>query len=586
MAENRRRRRGVTPLQHTKYAERPLEAIFRPERLLTAAAIAISALVLIPVLTIVLLALTPAPGVWAHLIGTVLPFSVRQTLLLLAGVGLLTLVTGTGTAWLVTMYDFPGRRVFDWLLVLPLALPTYISAYCYGEFLDFTGPPQTALRALFGFTHYQDYWFPNVRTLGGAIFIMSAVLYPYVYLAARASFLQQSHNVLEVARTLGRSGFGAFVAVGLPMARPALAAGISLALMECLNDIGAVEYLGVQTLTASIYAAWLQRSSLAGAAQIALVLFAFVLALVLIERWARLKRRFDNSSRQRLHSEQNLSPVMGWLAAAACALPVLTGFAIPVSVLLQGALQYGAAVSFADYARAASTSFFLALITAVLVVVLATTVGAALRLAGGLPVQIAARLAALGYAIPGTVVALGVVIPLAAADNALSDVSEGLWGIKTGLLLSGTAFGLILAYVIRFLAVGLGPVEAGWQRLSPNLDAAARTLGAGPAKVLRAVHLPLLRPALGAAALLVFVDTMKELSATLLLRPFDFETLATQIYVFASQEQFERSAIPALIIVAVGMIPLLLLNRTMQQASPGRLLRHSLSTTPDSAGQR
>jgi iron(III) transport system permease protein len=574
----------VTPIQHAEYVERPLEAMLRPERLFTVAAIAISALVLIPVLTIVFLALTPAPGVWSHLIGTVLPFSVRQTLLLMAGVGFVTLVIGTGTAWLVTMYDFPGRRLFDWLLVLPLALPTYISAYCYGEFLDFTGPPQTALRALFGFTRYQDYWFPNVRTLGGAIFIMSAVLYPYVYLAARASFLQQSHNLLEVARTLGRSGFGAFIAVGLPMARPALAAGISLALMECLNDIGAVEYLGVQTLTASIYAAWLQRSSLAGAAQIALVLFAFVLALVLVERWARLRRRFDNSSRQRLHSEQSLSPVMGWMAAAACALPVVIGFAVPVGVLLQGAMQYGPAATVADYASAAGTSCLLALATASLVVVLALTMGAALRLAGGLRIQIAARLAALGYAIPGTVVALGVVIPLAAADNALSGVAEGLWGVKTGLLLSGTAMGLILAYVIRFLAVGLGPVEAGWQRVSPNLDAVARTLGAGPVKLLRAVHLPLLRPALGAAALLVFVDTMKELSATLLLRPFDFETLATQIYVYASQEQFERSAIPALIIVAVGMVPLLLLNRTLQQTLPHRLLHHGRSTAQDGAG--
>jgi iron(III) transport system permease protein len=574
----------VTPLAHTRYTERPLERLLRPEKLFAAAAFAVSALILIPVLTILLLALAPAPGVWAHLIGTVLPFSVQQTVLLMAGVGLLTLVTGTGTAWLVTMYDFPGRRVFDWLLVLPLALPTYISAYCYGEFLDFTGPPQTALRWMFGFTRYQDYWFPNVRTLGGAIFVLSAVLYPYVYLAARASFLQQSHNTLEVARTLGRSGFGAFIAVGLPMARPALAAGVSLALMECLNDIGAVEYLGVQTLTASIYAAWLQRSSLAGAAQIALVLFAFVLALVLIERWARARRRFDNASRQRLHSEQTLTRATGLLAAGACALPVLIGFAVPVGVLLRGAMQYGAAMSLRDYAAAAGTSFLLALVTALLVVALAMVVGAALRLGGSLAVRSAARLAALGYAMPGTVVALGVVIPLATLDNTVSGFAERLWGFKSGLLLSGTAFALVLAYVIRFLAVGLGPVEAGWQRLSPHLDAAARTLGAGPVKLLRAVHLPLLRPALGAAALLVFVDTMKELSATLLLRPFDFETLATQIYVFASQEQFERSAIPALIIVGVGLVPLLLLNRTMQLGSTGGLLRRRLSTTQDGAG--
>jgi iron(III) transport system permease protein len=549
-----------------KYTETWAEKLFRPERLLLAATLAISAVVLLPVATILLLALAPAPGVWSHLLATVLPFAVGQTLMLMAGVGLLTLITGTGTAWLVTMYDFPGRRLFGWLLILPLALPTYISAYCYGEFLDYTGPLQTAIRSAFGFTSFHDYWFPPVRSLGGAVFILSAVLYPYVYLAARASFLQQSHNVIEVARTLGRTGFGAFWAVGLPMARPALAAGVSLALMECLNDIGAVEYLGVQTLTASIYAAWQQRSSLAGAAQIALVLFFFVLALVIIERSWRLRRRFDNSTRQRLHAEQALIGPKGWLAALACVLPVLIGFAIPVGVLVQGALVHGAEFALSDYAGAATTSLALALATAMIVVALAIAISAAVRVAGGLTVRMAARLSALGYAIPGTVIALGLIIPLAALDNSLSDAMSEAFGIRTGLLLSGSAFALLLAYSIRFMAVGLGTVEAGWQRLSPHLDAAARTLGAGPFRMLARVHLPLLRPAIGAAALLAFVDTMKELPATLLLRPFNFETLATQIYIFASQEQFERSAIPALTIVAVGLIPLHFLNRTLRPA--------------------
>jgi iron(III) transport system permease protein len=547
-----------------KYTEGRLEKLLRPERLLTAATVAISAIVLLPVATILLLALTDAPGVWSHLISTILPFAVGQTLLLMAGVGLLALVVGTGTAWLVTLYDFPGRRLFDWLLILPLALPTYISAYCYGEFLDYTGPLQTGIRALFGFTSFHDYWFPPVRSLGGAVFILSAVLYPYVYLAARASFLQQSHNVIEVARTLGRTGFGVFMAVGLPMARPALAAGVSLALMECLNDIGAVEYLGVQTLTATIYASWQQRSSLAGAAQIALVLFVFVLVLIMLERSWRLRRRFDNSTRQRLHSEQRLAGAKGWLAAAACALPVLIGFAIPVSVLLRGALVHGAQFELSAYASAATTTLMLALATAMLVVTLAVTISSAVRVAGGFTVHAAARLSALGYAIPGTVVALGLIIPLASLDNAVSDAMSRAFGIRPGLLLSGSAFALLLAYTIRFMAVGLGTVEAGWQRLSPHLDAAARTLGAGPFRMLRAVHLPLLRPALGAAALLAFVDTMKELPATLLLRPFNFETLATQIYIFASQEQFERSAVPALTIVAVGLIPLHFLNRSLR----------------------
>lgn len=575
----------MTPARaEAKYAERPLQRIFKAERLLSASAVALSAVVLLPVITIVVLALTPGPGVWAHLFRTILPISVLQTLLLLTGVGLLTLLTGACTAWLVTMYRFPGRALFDALLILPLALPTYIAAYCYGEFLDYTGPLQTAIRALFGFTSYQDYWFPNVRSLGGAVFILSCVLYPYVYLAARASFVQQSHAVIEVARTLGRSGSGVFVAVALPMARPALAAGVSLALMECLNDIGAVEYLGVQTLSASIYAAWLQRSNLSGAAQIALVLFFFVLALVLIERSGRLKRRFDSGGRNRGHAAQTLEGLKGWLAAAACTLPVMIGFVVPVGVLVQGAYIYGPALSFADYAAAAGTSFLLAAGAAAIVIALALTICAALRLTGGVIVTAAARLSALGYAIPGTVVALGLIIPLASFDNALSDAMTRLFGIHTGLLLSGSAAALLLAYTVRFLAVGLGTVEAGWQRLSPHLDAAARTLGASPLEMLRSVHLPLLRPALGAASLMVFVDVMKELPATLLLRPFDFETLATQIYVFASQEQFERSSIPALTIVAVGLIPLYLLNRTLRPAWPTPLLRDSLNTTQDRDG--
>jgi iron(III) transport system permease protein len=550
-----------------------------PEWLLATLAVAIGGLVLLPILTILALALSPAPGVWSHLVSTALPVAVWQTLLLMLGVGCLTLIIGAGAAWLVTMYIFPGRNLLNWLLILPLALPTYITAYCYGEFLDFTGPVQTAIRAGFGFTRYQDYWFPNVRSLGGAVFILSAVLYPYVYLAARASFVQQSHGVIEVTRTLGRGGWSAFFTVALPMARPAIAAGVSLALMECLNDIGAVEYLGVQTLSVSVYTSWLQRSSLAGAAQIALVMFLFVLALISLERLARRHRRFENA-RHRAKPELELTGLSAWLAGAACLAPLALGFIIPVGVLIEAALQHGAAFELADYAEAAITSLMLAFAAAGVIVVFAFVTGAALRLAPSLPVRAAARLSSIGYALPGTVLALGIIIPLAGLDNAISAMADQLFGVKTGLLFSGSAAALLLAYLIRFQAVALGAIEAGWQRLSPHLDAAARTLGAGPIKTLGVVHIPLLRPALGAAALLVFVDTMKELPATLLLRPFDFETLATQIYTFASQEQFERSAIPALTIVLVGLIPLHFLNRALRPL-PSALLRNGQPATPD-----
>jgi iron(III) transport system permease protein len=543
------------------------------ENILITLAALISLVVALPLLSIAVMALAPAPGIWPHLISTTLPYSVQQTLLLLAGVAALTLVTGAGTAWLITMYRFPGRGLFDWLLILPLALPTYITAYCYGEFLDFTGPVQSALRQLGGFRTYQDYWFPPIRSLGGAVFIFSCVLYPYVYLTARASFALQSIHVLEVARTLGRTGTGALFAVALPMARPALAAGLSLALMESLNDVGAVEYLGVRTLTLSVFDAWIQRSSISGAAQLALVMFFFVIALLTLERYGRRQHRFQTGRTDRPVPEHYLSAGKGALAALACMVPLTVGFIVPVGVLVEGAIAQGAQYGLGDYASAAANSLLLSSLAAVIVVVLALILGAALRLSRSRVVSAAARISSLGYAIPGTVVALGLIVPLAGLDNFISGVMQRWTGVQTGLLLSGTAFALLLAYTIRFMAVAFGSVEAGWQRLSPNLDAAARTLGASPYRMLGSVHLPLLRPAIGAAALLVFVDTMKELPATLLLRPFNFETLATHIYVYASQEQFEHSAIAALTIVVVGLIPLILMHRALTGAGALSLMQ-------------
>jgi iron(III) transport system permease protein len=543
------------------------------ENILITLAALISLVVALPLLSIAVMALAPAPGIWPHLISTTLPYSVQQTLLLLAGVAALTLVTGAGTAWLITMYRFPGRGLFDWLLILPLALPTYITAYCYGEFLDFTGPVQSALRQLGGFRTYQDYWFPPIRSLGGAVFIFSCVLYPYVYLTARASFALQSIHVLEVARTLGRTGTGALFAVALPMARPALAAGLSLALMESLNDVGAVEYLGVRTLTLSVFDAWIQRSSISGAAQLALVMFFFVIALLTLERYGRRQHRFQTGRTDRPVPEHYLSAGNGGLAALACMVPLTVGFIVPVGVLVEGAIAQGAQYGLGDYASAAANSLLLSSLAAVIVVVLALILGAALRLSRSRVVSAAARISSLGYAIPGTVVALGLIVPLAGLDNFISGVMQRWTGVQTGLLLSGTAFALLLAYTIRFMAVAFGSVEAGWQRLSPNLDAAARTLGASPYRMLGSVHLPLLRPAIGAAALLVFVDTMKELPATLLLRPFNFETLATHIYVYASQEQFEHSAIAALTIVVVGLIPLILMHRALTGAGALSLMQ-------------
>jgi iron(III) transport system permease protein len=552
---------------------------FTVEMTASGLALLISLIISLPLITIFVIALAPAPGIWPHLISTTLPYSLQQTLMLMAGVALLTLIAGAGTAWLITMYRFPGRDWFDWLMILPLALPTYITAYCYGEFLEYSGPLQEAIRAIGGFDSFQDYWFPPVRSLGGAILILSSVLYPYVYMTARASFSVQSVHVLEVARTLGRTGAGALWSVALPMARPALAAGVSLALMECLNDIGAVGYLGVSTLTLSVYDAWIQRSSLAGAAQLALVMFIFVVMLLALERYGRRNVRFQTSRTDRPVSRTSLSGGQGLLAAFACLVPFTLGFLIPVGVLIDGALAQGAYATWRDYASAAQNSLLLSAISAFAVVVCAIIIGGAMRMTHGRIVTGAARISSLGYAIPGTVIGIGLIVPLAAFDNAVSAYFNENFGFRTGLLLSGSAFALVLAYTIRFMAVGFGAIDAGWQRLSPNLDAAARTLGASPLRMLGQVHLPLLRPAIGAAALLVFVDCMKELPATLLLRPFNFETLATHIYVYASQEQFEKSAIAALTIVVAGLIPLILLHRTL--TSP-----QMLAALPEAVGEK
>ncbi len=530
----------------------------------------LAALLALPLATIVVLSLGAGENVWPHLMATVLPRAVADTLVLLAGVSLLTLVFGASTAWLVTMCRFPGRAVIDRLLVLPLAMPTYILAYAWVELLDFAGPVQGTLRWMFGWTSYRDYWFPEVRSMGGAVLILSLALYPYVYLAARASFVQQSVCVLEVARTLGRTSAGTFWSVALPLARPALAGGLALALMECLNDLGAVQYLGVQTLSVAIYTTWLQRSSLAGAAQIALVALAFVLLLMLAERAARGRGRFHHTTgRYRAIPFTDLEGWRGLAAAAFCLLPILLGFAAPFALLLVQGLAHLSDAFAAGFWRAVRNSVGAATAAAAVTVVLGLCLAYARRVSPNIGVRVAVRTAGLGYALPGTVLALGLMIPLAAFDNRLDAWLRSVLGASSGLLLSGTLFVIVLAYTIRFLAVSLSALEAGFERLSPNLDAAARTLGETALSALWRVHIPLLIPALGAASLLVFVDAMKELPATLLLRPFNFETLATQVYSYAGLELLEQATLGALTIVVIGLVPVLLLHQAVAGGRAG-----------------
>jgi iron(III) transport system permease protein len=536
------------------------------ERLLSLAALVTGLALALPVITIILLALTPTENVWPHLIGTVLPGYVLRTILLMAGVGVITFVVGTAVAWLVTMCRFPLRPLFLWASLLPLAMPGYIVAYAYVDFLSYAGPLQTWLRGLFGWKSPADYWFPEIRSLGGAIVVLSMVLYPYVFLTARASFIRQPATQLEVARALGRSPWGAFRAVALPLARPGIAVGVSLALMECLNDIGAAGFFGVRTLTLGVYTTWLSQGNLGGAAQISAVMLLFIFLLVWFERSARRKQSFVlPAQRPRQPDRIRLNGWQRALAVLVCGLPIVIGFVIPALVLLNFAATRWADALSPAYLDAVYHSLLLAALAAAIAVALGLVLGYANRaMQQGFTTRVI-RLAALGYAIPGTVLGIGVLIPLAGFDNALDGFLRAQFGISTGLLLSGTIAAIVFAYVVRFLAVSFGAIESGLQKVTPNVAAAARTLGRGPISAFFEVHLPLLRPALVSAALLVFVDCMKELPATLILRPFDFETLATTVFMLASLDQLEESALPALTIVAVGLLPVILLSRTLHE---------------------
>jgi iron(III) transport system permease protein len=536
-----------------------------------AGAVLLSALVMVPLLTVAWLAVSAGGDIWPHLAATVLPHYLRTTASLMLGVGLGTLIIGVGTAWLVTMCRFPGQQFFEWGLLLPLAVPAYVVAYVYTDILEFAGPVQVGLRGLFGWVNRRDYWFPDIRSVGGATVVMTLVLYPYVYLLVRAAFLEQSVCVLEASRTLGRGPWGSFFRVALPLARPAIVVGVSLVLMETLNDFGTVDYFGVATLTAGIYDAWLNMGSLAGAAQIALVMLAFVVVLIAAERLARRGRRFhQTSTRYRPLPRYRLVGVAGVLAVVACALPVLLGFGVPALVLVRYALLTPPGSRGGDFLGFVWNSLMLSSIAAVVAVAIGLFLAYGGRLHRTALLHAVTRVAGIGYAIPGAVLAVGVILPVAAVDNAANVLAERMFGVSTGLLLGGSIAALIFGYTVRFLALSLGAAEAGLAKITPSMDGAARTLGLGPGGTFRSVHLPIMKSSIVTAAILVFVDGMKELPMTVLLRPFNFETLATHVHQFASHELLAQGALGAVCIVAAGMLPVIALSRTIRHARPGQ----------------
>jgi iron(III) transport system permease protein len=522
---------------------------------------AIALIIALPILFVFSSVFTKSGAVWKHLAATVLPSYILNSCWLMLLVGIGVCLIGVGTAWLVTMCRFWGSRWLQWGLLLPLAAPAYLLAYTYTEMLDYFGPVQVALRNLFGWTGVEDYWFPEIRSLGGAAVMLLLVLYPYVYLLARVAFLEQSVCTMEASRSLGCNPWRSFFTVALPLARPAIMAGLALALMETLNDLGTVEYFGVNTFTTGIYRTWLGMGERSAAAQLAAFLMIFVLILIVLERRSRSAAQYyerSSSIKKIVPFQLNLGHSFG--ALIACLLPVIFGFIIPGGYLLQLTLNNLDSAFDGDFRDLAQHSFLLASITAIAAMVISLLMAYGQRLEPNWLMKTAVRISAMGYAIPGSVIAVGVLIPVAGLDNLIDSWMRSAFNISTGLLLSGTIFSLIFAYLVRFLAVGFGSVESSLNKIAPSLDDASRSLGYGSTSTLWKIHTPLMSGGLLTSAMLVFVDVMKELPATLVIRPFNFDTLGIRVYQYASDERLAEAAAPALAIVLVGIIPVIFLS--------------------------
>ncbi len=540
----------------------PMRARLRLPSKWSVGAIVIAAIVIAPILEVLGLALFPKENIWPHLISTTLPRYLRNTAILMVGVGTLAAMVGTGAAWLISRYEFPGRRWMEWLLLLPLAIPAYVGAYALVDFLEYAGPMQTALRDIFGWKTSRDYWFPEIRSMGAAILVLAAAMYPYVYLLARAAFREQSSASEEVAQSLGAGAWGRFWRVGLPLARPAIAAGVAIVMMESVNDFGTVDYFAVQTLTTGIFTVWLEANNAGGAAQIASVVLILVIMLVALEKISRRRMRYFNlSTRHRPVARKALSRRVGWLMLLACFIPFFMGFLLPAGVILSHALDN--ADNWRDPAlwEAGLNTLTVGGIAAVVTVAAGVFLVYGVRLTGRKLPRLLLPITTIGYAAPGAVLGVGILIPLAFLDNRLADAIFGLTDVDIGLVMTGSAFALILSYCVRFFAIAQGAADAAMGRVSPNLALAARSLGRNQGQVLGAVYYPLMRASVASALLLVFVDCVKELPATLLLRPFNYDTLATRVHEQASLEALGDAAPAAILVILTGLAAVGLLAR-------------------------
>ena len=529
-------------------------------------AVIIAVVVLCPILSVLWIAGHPTENIWPHLVATVLPRYLGNTLLLMLGVAALTAVFGTVSAWLIAMYRFPGRRWLDYALLFPLAIPAYVGAYALVDFLDYAGPLQTGLRAAFGWRDARDYWFPEVRAHGPAIVVLASALYPYVYLLARAAFREQSGCSYEVARALGAGPWAMFWRIGLPLARPAIATGVALAMMETVADYGTVVHFGVQTLTTGVFSTWLSGNNAGGAAQIAGVILMLILLLLGLERISRRNARFHRLSR----ASRPIVPVAlrgagGVAATVFCLVPFAFGFVLPVGVMLTHAFKRPEVWVARGLFQALGNTVLVGSIAAGLTVMAALFLVYGMRLIGRDLARVVLPITALGYAAPGAVLALGLLIPLAALDHRVADGVLWLTGFDPGLILTGTSAAIVLAYFVRFFGIAQGALDAAFGRVSPSLEMAARTLGRSAGGTLSAVYLPLMKGSVATAMLVVFVDCVKELPATLLLRPFNFNTLSTRVFELASLERLGEAAPAALLVMAVGLVAVGFLARANRE---------------------
>nr|WP_245964083.1 iron ABC transporter permease [Roseovarius spongiae] len=544
------------------------------EKVIYGLAWAVAILCVAPIFAAAAAAWTGDLQTWKVILASVLPRYTANTLALVVLVGGGAAVIGTATAWLVTVYRFPGVRLLEVALALPLAFPAYVLAYAYTSLLDHPGPVQTMLREVTGWGP-RDYWFPEIRSLGGAALMLVIVLYPYVYLLARASFRQQSSNAFLVARTLGNSPGAAFWRVALPMARPAIVGGTLLVIMETIADFGTVAFFNVQTFATGIYQAWFSLGDRAAAAQLSLCLLSFALLLAGLERAqrGRARRAGRGGARFEALAKPRLTGLRGWGATALCLVPVLLGFVIPVIML--GHMAWGSGQSLLDprYLGFIRNSVVLAGVAAGLTVLGAILIGFRARTRPGRTSRLLLVGAGLGYAVPGGVIAVGLMVPLAALDNYIDAVMEARFGISTGLLITGSIWLMVMAYMVRFIAAALNAYDSGMATVPMHYDAIARSLGQGAPKLLWRVHLPVARTSVLTALLIVFVDVMKELPATLILHPFNFQTLAVQAYRLAADERLAEAAVPSLALVAFGLVPVALLCRTIgrETAEPDRI---------------